>query len=144
MLEVPAYRFVHICMVIKLHACNYMVITHVKDGFRKSGHIIIIIMYTVCSWLYAWKPKGYKWILYHYMFNYECKATPNIYSVSSQPPVSVSCLYFNYIPLLFLCYAHVLKFHIKDGNHWWLMYIYHFNLTLAYKMQLLCTWFVIC
>jgi len=28
MLEVPAYRFVRICMVIKLHECNYKVVPY--------------------------------------------------------------------------------------------------------------------
>jgi len=39
MLDVPAYRFVRICMAIKLHACNYMVVTHVYNNlWRRDLH----------------------------------------------------------------------------------------------------------
>ena len=35
MLEVPAYRFVCICMAIKLHACNYMAVIHVYNNLQR-------------------------------------------------------------------------------------------------------------
>jgi len=55
MLEVLAYRFVHICMVIKLHVCNYRAVTYAYSNLQRwdSNHYLPHelanpFMYTSC------------------------------------------------------------------------------------------------
>jgi len=42
MLEVPAYRFVHICMPINIYICNYTAVTHIYNNLRRWDLIMAV------------------------------------------------------------------------------------------------------